>query len=406
MKRSFQYLKNIAEVTVRDDGLTILTVTVPEQYAAIRVSCRAGAIEDEVPGTAHFLEHLIMRTGSTMPVIEDLTAHHGLQMNATTSLFGSFYEMNILPDAARQAALLLLGNFFSPSLREKDIEAERRAILQEAHQSQTQGFARWRHTFESFEHGVPACGSPEEVARIDLAALQEFHTRFFHPGNTAIIVVSPFEHEEVLGWFDGFVTPAVGEVLPVRAVYEHVRPPDGDVYKGSDVNSSIIFAFPGPKTIRDTVLLRCARLLLTSGGNALLQNRLREDVGGVYGCSMSYLHGVHTFLEIQVPCQPDKHAEILHEVPALLLRVTEAGGIPDQLWRSLHSRTRLEEALQVPMSPPVLADDLATEWYTGFVDIPPLPPIETIYLSDVQDAIRRLFVEAPMIHYRTIDTSS
>ncbi len=123
-------------------SLTVSLELSESPLVCIEVWCRAGSVFEagHESGLAHFLEHMVFKGNGTLGPgdfdrrIEAL----GGSSNAATGFDDVHYHVLIEPDAAAEAASLLLGLVLEPKLDPADFEMERQVVLEELAQSEDQ----------------------------------------------------------------------------------------------------------------------------------------------------------------------------------------------------------------------------------------------------------------------------
>jgi predicted Zn-dependent peptidase len=277
------------------NGLRLVSVEMPHLHNAELV-CYIGtggrAETEDLAGISHFLEHMLFRGAGRFPNSRSLEGAFeaiGGAVNASTDAESTCFHSRIHP--AHAAAGL---EIFAEMLRKplfKDLEIERRIILEEAREDYSQQGEQTNPDnlmatllWPDQPLGLPLIGSDSSLQAIDLSALREFHQQHYVPQNTVITCCGPIKRELLRAAADRFFGDWSG-VQPVAPA--PVRPflpgPRQSWATDSDSQICLQLAFPmagrqDPRPLQYSMLRR----LLSWGGSALLPQRLREECGLTY----------------------------------------------------------------------------------------------------------------------------
>ena len=127
--------------TVLDNGLRVLTTTMPQTYSvsmAILVGAGSRYESDETAGSTHFLEHLLFKGTKSWPKAQDISeAIEGVGgvMNASTDREITIYWCKVAKPHYKKALSILLDMVVNPLLDSGEMEKERQVILEELRMS-------------------------------------------------------------------------------------------------------------------------------------------------------------------------------------------------------------------------------------------------------------------------------
>ena len=127
--------------TVLDNGLRVLTTTMPETYSvsvAIFVGAGSRYEADEVAGSTHFLEHLLFKGTKSWPKAQDISeAIEGVGgvMNASTDREITIYWCKVAKPHFNRALSVLADMVINPLLDPEEMEKERQVIQEELRMS-------------------------------------------------------------------------------------------------------------------------------------------------------------------------------------------------------------------------------------------------------------------------------
>ena len=193
---------NEPKVSVLANGLTIITVENNSRLVEVELCFRAGHLDDDIPGVAHYLEHLMCegpdndsRRRDHLPLIV-----HGSEMNAQTGLSFTRYYWKGLATFWEEMTRSLLATTFDATA--DSFERERFTVLEEIRkEAMGQRITDWFRS-KVYPHipllQNPSVGTEESVKSISLEDIRRFYEKWYGAQNAALIVVGGIKHEQVL----------------------------------------------------------------------------------------------------------------------------------------------------------------------------------------------------------------
>ncbi len=324
------------------NGLTVLTEHMPGvRSIAFGAWVRAASIHEPVErmGMSHLLEHMVFKgteRRSTHEIALALESVGGV-LDAYTSREHTVYQARCLDEDLERAADVVNDIVFRPALRERDLELERKVVLDEIalvedtpddlvfelHNAQLWG---------AHPYGYSILGTRETVSSLGITELRALHNVGYRPEHIVVVVTGNVEHERVLSVLDatGWTSPPRGETTvgpppPAEAPhpgYSHVSRDTAQTY----------LVVGGPALCygdRRRYAFAMVSQLLGGGMSSRLFQRVREELGLAYTVhSYQSLHarfGVHG---IFVGTAPETAAAALDASLGELRRLV-ADGIPD-----------------------------------------------------------------------------
>lgn len=311
------------------NGVRIVTVPMPQLHAAELVCYLAvgGRNEpSEVSGISHFLEHMIFRGTAEYAdstALERAFEAIGGAVNASTDAETTCFHSRLHPDYLAEGVALFASMLRRPLF--KDIDVERRIILEEAREDYNEQGVQINLDnlmvdllWPDHPLGESLIGTPETLARIDRITLEDYYRHWYVPQNLVICVCGQVEREQfrqcVEQQFADWSEQPVAALLPAPVVT--TDGPQCQWVSDSDSQISVQLAFPldGRQDAR-TMPLRLLRRLLSWGGGARLPLRLREQLGLTYAveanCSMLDDTG---YLAIDLAVAPENLQQAMAEL--------------------------------------------------------------------------------------------
>jgi zinc protease len=305
----------------------------------VALGCWVGSGSDdgphELPGLAHFLEHMIFRgarAGSGSLGRE--TPSRGELRAETTQSHTRFCQ--IAPgDGWRGALPTHAARFGVRALRSREIEAERRVIIEEARSEESDpwGFL-WRRLVEAvfapYCHFRPAVGTLAGITRIGAGDLRAFHDQHYVAGNVVLVVVGDVDPNEVMDLAASLSDVPPG--VPLRRV--HPAPERHGLVRrrhlGAVSQAYAAVGFRVPHLLHpDAPSLHVVACLLGAGRSSRLMATLNADRDLVARASAEVVCGRDEgLLVVRAASSPEATdevvARILEEVRALARRPPSA----------------------------------------------------------------------------------
>ena len=278
---------NTPQVTVLDNGLTVVTVENDSQLVEVELCFRAGHLDDEIPGTAHYLEHLMCegpdndsRRRDHLPLIV-----HGSEMNAQTGLSFTRYYWKGLATFWEEMTRSLLATTFDATA--DSFERERFTVLEEIRkEAMGQRITDWFRS-KVYPHipllQNPSVGTEESVKSISLEDIRRFYEKWYGAQNAALIVVGGIKHEQVLA-VAGKMTLLSGkknglhkhQPVYVKGIFQEME----------NINPHMVLYFPRSTIWEERIKMRTILAMLRDCDMGLAYQRLRNQERLIYGISL------------------------------------------------------------------------------------------------------------------------
>ena len=286
-------------------GLLVLTETMPGLHSAsIGVWVRAGSVTEshEEMGVSHLLEHMVFKGTArrTAREIALVLERLGGSLDAYTTREHTSYQARVLDQHLDVALEVLADLVLSPTLREEDLELERKVILEEIAtvEDTPDDLIFDLHSellWGGHPYGYRILGTRESVGRARAETLRAVHAREYRRSNIVVAAAGSVDHqrfvERVAGLFGG--APAGPSSNGGRAPAP--VPPRVDRLERDSAQTHVVF---GARTFGHADPRRYALTLLSTalggGMSSRLFQRVREELGlayAVYSFHSLYRHG-------------------------------------------------------------------------------------------------------------------
>ncbi|HEY7747025.1 MAG TPA: pitrilysin family protein [Desulfuromonadales bacterium] len=323
--------------TTLANGLRVVTVEMPHLHSA-EMACyvKVGGRNEDLAtaGISHFLEHMIFRGTGDYPTSLELERAFeaiGGAVNAATDAESTCYHSRLHPERIAEGAALFASMLRRPLLA--DLEIERRIILEEALEDLNERGEEVnpdnltaRLLWPGHPLSLPTIGTRDSIRGLGPEALRRYHTAYYIPENTVLVVAGPVRHEAVTAAAAEHFGDWQGAVVPPTLLHpgsDGQGSPETIWVHDSDSQVSVQFAFrlPGRQSPH-AVPLRVLRRILSGGGTSRLMLRLRETLGLTYSveANLSLFEECGCF-SIDFSVAPENLAEAAREVLAVLTEI-------------------------------------------------------------------------------------
>ena len=159
---------------------------------------------DRLAGTSHFLEHLLFKGTPTRSAkdIADAFDAVGGDVNAFTGKEYTCYYARVLHDDLGLALDVLADMITSSTIEEKELESERRVILEEIamHEDAPDELVHdlfYRSMWDGHPLGRPVLGFNETVSEVTRAEIASYWQERYSPPNLVVAAAGAVDHDEL-----------------------------------------------------------------------------------------------------------------------------------------------------------------------------------------------------------------
>jgi len=316
---------------------------------------KAGAIHEpeELPGLAHFLEHMVFKgTERIAPGIFDRVIENrgGISNAATSYDYAHFYINTAVPhiaDTLPYLAEILL----NPAIADEAFLQEREVVISEIRQTQDDpdwlGFSSLlENLYPDHPYGRSVLGTQRQVLTHTPEQMQTFHHHCYQPENMTVVLVGDISETQAIDLvsqsFVGFEDPPrerkgrengrspqkLPPKTPPIAPLNTIRRKEFKYPRLEEARLMMAWLGPGVHRLSDAYALDLISVLLASGRTSRLVRELQEEQGLVYGIGSDFslqqdssLFTITAWLEPKylddVESIIQDHLEILHTTPIL-----------------------------------------------------------------------------------------
>ncbi len=300
----------------------------------------------DLPGAAHFMEHMLFRSGAEGGDPSELIAAvegRGGQVNAQTNRDSVLVQIVTSPRALPDLWPVLARTLLEAQITDEGVAEEKKVIEQEVAERTGQALealtaAVWAAAYPNHPYGRSIGGTAASLEAVTAARLREYQTRFFTPNNMALILVGDVSPDEVFAQaqqaFGRFPSPTLDWSAPAPEA-----PFDGPKtgVQTQDVSATLIglgFRGPGIARKRDVCAMDLIYTLLSDGRRARFDTDLQEK-GLVTAFDFEYItQRDEGLVLITAASPPDKELEARSAISAQLQGLAAEGVADDELART------------------------------------------------------------------------
>jgi predicted Zn-dependent peptidase len=276
------------------NGVTVLSELLPGvRSVAVGIWVTTASVHEQERqmGVSHLLEHMVFK-GTDRRSARDIALElevRGGALDAYTSRDHTSFQARVLDEDLPRALDVLTDLVRNPSLREGDLDLERKVVLEEINSVEDTPddmvFELHAKTlWPGHPYGFSILGTKESVSGLEADDLRELHTRAYHPRHIVIAAAGNLNHELLLkllakcGWFTFDAGPelqAVDTVPPATRASLKVQRDSAQMHVvlGTDT-------FPYRDKRRYPLILLTT--VLGAGMSSTLFQRVREELGLAY----------------------------------------------------------------------------------------------------------------------------
>lgn len=396
------------KITTHPNGLRILTVTLPDaQTSTVMHMVAVGSKyeKDTERGLSHFLEHMCFKGTSTYNTPKKLALafdEKGIDSNAFTSYeYTGYYAKG----PARHTSFyidIISDIFLHSTFPEEEIQKEKGVILEEIKLGEDLPFSVAQEDMMKLLYAdQPAArsilGTPESVSSFTQKDFRKYHTTFYQPNNSLIVIAGPEKHGALITKIKKQFAHIPSVPVPKKKKVNDVQKVSGFSYRERKVDQMHLVA--GFRSVRfadkDAMTAEALASVLGRGMSSRLFSKVREELGGAYYVKASH-DGLsdHGIFSISAGIDTARAPLILSEIA----RVLE--GVKKEKVPSLEL-AKAKEILKSAILMGLESTDAIASYYATFAILgqPLKSPkelikeIDKVTSADVQRLAKKLFVK-------------
>lgn len=334
------------QLTEHPSGIRVLTEKMPNLRSVTSgfwVGVGSRDEPQELSGISHFIEHLLFK-GTTRRtarrIAEEFDAMGG-ELNAFSAKEYTCYYAKVLDEKVEEAFEIITDMLLRPLMRPKDVDAERKVILEEIamHEDSPDDIihdlfvsALW----ESHPLGQSVLGHQNVVRTLQSEDISRFFRNHYRPENMVVAVAGNIDHDRVVELIDNHMeSSSSGGRNDRHCVVPDIRP-HTVVYDRPTEQAHIVLGTQGlPRRHPSRFALAVLDNILGGGMSSRLFQKIREERSLVYSIFSYHSMYVETGLvAVYAGTSPENSSAVLQLVKEEIEKLIEGGVTDEELERS------------------------------------------------------------------------
>lgn len=280
-----------------------LTLYLMEQHEVplidVLVTVKAGGVHDGLAGQAMLTaDSLLLGSAKlTKPKFEQALDFVGAQVSSGANLEYSYVKLSMAKVDQDSLLTILRDAVLTPAFNQDEFDKHKTRYLAQLEQQKESP----RQVIKSYFDEVLYAGHPyanrvegtaASVADIDLASVKQFHTTWYQPDNSAIVITGDFDSKAMKSKIEKLFSSWQGKAPKFNLEQQLPKPTEATVLlvNKSDANEST-FMIGGPGIKRsnpDYVALSVINTVLGARFTSWLNDELRVNSGLTYGAGSRF----------------------------------------------------------------------------------------------------------------------
>lgn len=277
---------------ILNNGVRIVTEEIPYvRSVAIGIWVGVGSRDEtsEEHGISHFLEHLMFKgteNHTAKEIAEALDAVGG-QLNAFTTKEYTCYYAKVLDEHIDLAIEILTDMFFNSKFNEKDIEKEKKVVLEEIKMYEDSPDELVHDLFSTnvwAKHtlGKPILGTYESVGSLNQEKVRNFYNKHYTTPNIVIAAAGKINHHNIVAKLKPLFNQLSGKAVKKDTSTPKPHPGAFCVEKKTE-QLQICIGVPGlPQDSEEIYQIYLINNILGGGLSSRLFQNIREERGLAY----------------------------------------------------------------------------------------------------------------------------
>lgn len=392
--------------TTLSNGFRILTITLPDATTSTVMHMVAVGSKYELDhqrGISHFLEHMCFKGTITYDSPKKLALafdEKGVESNAFTSYeYTGYYAKG--PAKHTDFYIDTISDIFlNSTFPEDEIKKERGVVLEEIKMYEDLPFRVVQEDLMVLLYGdQPAArsilGVPETVSSFSHKDVRTYHTRYYTPNNSLMVVAGPATHNAVVSLAKKHFAKLPPQIVPKKKKIRNTQKEPLFSYKERRVDQMhIAIGFRGFSIgDKDVPVAEVLAAVLGKGMSSRLFSKVREELGGAYYIRASHDElSDHGIFSISAGIDSSRAPIILSEIASVLCD-SKKNLINDK------ELSKAKEILKSGILMGLESTDAIASYYGGFVIMGQeaktpemlIKEIESVTASDVLRVAKKLF---------------
>ncbi|NCT55718.1 insulinase family protein [bacterium] len=348
------------EQGVTKEGLEYILIPDPKSYSvSFTANIRVGANLDLIGGEAHFLEHCVFKSSSRAKynVKQKEIEYRGSIHNGGTSYDFTRYYITLPYTELKYGFTFLEDTLVNALFNEKEVEAERRVILDEINKDLNDPWVLAYHTVKNNYLKINTAnsgnilGTAESLNLIGKKELLKTYSKY-GPKNIVLAVSGKFKKREVERYIKDYSEKMSlnKDSKKLTFLNSEFREPGKIVLKSSKLSNNPIVSLStkvkgrSGTSLREDITSALFQRMLAKGESSVLFKELRDKTGYLYSYGLDNLiYENFSLVSLNYECSSEKFYEILDSISKVIKKVKLKGFSEKQLehWKTFNLNRNL-----------------------------------------------------------------
>lgn len=372
----------------------------PSKLATLAVTYGGGRrAERNVPeGIAHFMEHFRFKGTEkyTSKELTRLVAFHGGSWNAFTSDDLVSYHISIPAEKVEEACEYLSQITLHPTFPEDELEREKEVVCQEVrmYEDDISALVHWDMMGSIFSNTLARriVGTEDSVRSITRDDLERFNRDIYSPEHMLVSLSAPDDRLDLVEKYFGIPDDIL--VYPAKDVNPKYAPGfSHKVYKDGLIQQTLVVAFAGEGMydLAKRPVGKVFNAIFGGGSDARLFDRIRDDMGLVYGIYSSMQHNMDgDVFSIGTETDPENVSKVLETVDEEIVKISSELVADEELQRA-KNRIRSSEYRGLDSSESACFKSVYEEFYGLESGSKYLADIDAVTAEQVREFAQNVF---------------
>lgn len=396
--------------TKLSNGLPLIAIEIPHSHKVIiTIFIKMGSIYEsrKANGLSHFLEHILLKgpkdyTSSTK--FKQTLEGFGAVLRAETFKEFTYFRLSCLPQYAHKAIINFSKIFKNPRFKQKEIEIERKRILEEILEYQNVNGEdievdeiASRLLWPNHPLGRKVQGTEENIKGFTSSDVKSHFQRFVQPNNMLLCIAGNLKNQKGLEKlieknFSFLQGSATIEIPKIQEIQEYPQFSFTKNTAQAQLDAQLCFRALSHNHPQ-FACLRVLNMILGKGETSRLAINLCEKQGLVYYIdSVLSSFSITGTLDINFSVSPERLENVIKEIMAEIKRLKQSRVSKDELSRA---KIQLERELKFALDEPEkLSEIFGLDSLLGKVKIPEkkLEEIRKLTAQDVQTLAKQILI--------------
>jgi predicted Zn-dependent peptidase len=332
--------------TESNNGIRILTERMPNLRSVTSgfwIGVGSRDEPQELSGISHFIEHLLFKgttRRSAKRIAEEFDAMGG-ELNAFSAKEYTCFYSKVLDEKVEAAFDVMTDMILRSLMQPKDVDAERKVILEEIamHEDSPDDIihdlfvsALW----ESHPLGQSVLGYQNVIRTLGEKDISQFFRRYYRPENMVVASAGNIEHEAVVGLVERLMDNVGGDEGYTRhSVVPEIRP-HTVIYDRPTEQAHIVLGTQGlPRQHPSRFAMAILDNILGGGMSSRLFQKIREERSLAYSIFSYHSMYVETgLMAVYAGTSPDNTSSVLELIKEEIGLLLDKGITPEELNRA------------------------------------------------------------------------